>query len=137
MCPWRSDPFYIVTYYIKWVTTSWTYSNTPITSYTSLLVSGKHLIDWKPHTRQFIISFLRLRSIVAHSVSTRTGRRTTACAGSAAKSWGPVNPSTCTPPSPTPARKSSRVCCSTLPLRFVKHFPGCYYFFSLSKAIEW
>ena len=26
VCPGRSDPFYIVTYYIKWVTTSWTYS---------------------------------------------------------------------------------------------------------------
>ena len=26
ICPVSSDPFYIVTYYIKWVTTSWTYS---------------------------------------------------------------------------------------------------------------
>ena len=26
MCPISTDPFYIVTYYIKWVTTSWTYS---------------------------------------------------------------------------------------------------------------
>ena len=26
MCPRSSDPFYIVTYYIKWFTTSWTYS---------------------------------------------------------------------------------------------------------------
>ena len=26
ICPWSSDPFYIVTYCIKWVTTSWTYS---------------------------------------------------------------------------------------------------------------
>ena len=25
VCPRSSDPFYIVTYYIKWVTTSWTY----------------------------------------------------------------------------------------------------------------
>ena len=25
MCPGSSDPFYIVTYYIKWVTISWTY----------------------------------------------------------------------------------------------------------------
>ena len=25
MCPRSSDPFYLVTYYIKWVTTSWTY----------------------------------------------------------------------------------------------------------------
>ena len=27
VCPGCSDPFYIVTYYIKWVTTSWTYSS--------------------------------------------------------------------------------------------------------------
>ena len=26
MCPKRSDPFYVVSYYIKWVTTSWTHS---------------------------------------------------------------------------------------------------------------
>ena len=26
VCPRSSDPFYIVGYYIKWVTTSWTYS---------------------------------------------------------------------------------------------------------------
>ena len=27
MCPGSSDPFYVVTYYyVKWVTTSWTYS---------------------------------------------------------------------------------------------------------------
>ena len=26
ICPGSSDPFYIVTYYIKWVTTSWTHS---------------------------------------------------------------------------------------------------------------
>ena len=26
VCPGRSDPFCIVTYYIEWVTTSWTYS---------------------------------------------------------------------------------------------------------------
>ena len=27
MCPGSSDPFYIVSYYIKRVTTSWTHSN--------------------------------------------------------------------------------------------------------------
>ena len=27
VCPRSSDPFYIVAYYIKWVTTSCTYSN--------------------------------------------------------------------------------------------------------------
>ena len=26
VCPRSSDPFYIVRYYLKWVTTSWTYS---------------------------------------------------------------------------------------------------------------
>ena len=26
-CPLSSDPFYIVSYYTKWVSTSWTYSN--------------------------------------------------------------------------------------------------------------
>ena len=26
VCPGRSDPFFIVSYYIKWVTTSWTHS---------------------------------------------------------------------------------------------------------------
>ena len=25
VCPRSSDPFYIESYYIKWVTTSWTY----------------------------------------------------------------------------------------------------------------
>ena len=29
ICPGSSDPFYILTYYIKWVTTSWTYSLYP------------------------------------------------------------------------------------------------------------
>ena len=26
VCPKSSDPFYMISYYIKWVTTSWTYS---------------------------------------------------------------------------------------------------------------
>ena len=26
VCPVSSDPFYVVTYYIKWVTTYWTHS---------------------------------------------------------------------------------------------------------------
>ena len=29
VCPRSSDPFYTVTYYMKWVTTSWTYSIIP------------------------------------------------------------------------------------------------------------
>ena len=28
VCPRSSDPFYKVAYYIKWVTTSWTYNKT-------------------------------------------------------------------------------------------------------------
>ena len=28
VCPRSSDPFYIISYYIKWVTTSWTNSKT-------------------------------------------------------------------------------------------------------------
>ena len=34
ICPRGSDPFYIVTYYIEWVKTSWTYSTN--NSYASL-----------------------------------------------------------------------------------------------------
>jgi len=30
MCPRSSDPFYILSYYIKWVTTSWTHSTLSI-----------------------------------------------------------------------------------------------------------
>ena len=26
VCPRSKDPFYVVTYYIKWITTSWTHS---------------------------------------------------------------------------------------------------------------
>ena len=33
VCPISSDPFYIVTYYIEWVTTSWTYCITKLQSY--------------------------------------------------------------------------------------------------------
>ena len=29
VCPGSSDPFCVVSYYIKWVTTSWTYSTYP------------------------------------------------------------------------------------------------------------
>ena len=30
VCPGSSDPFYVVSYNIKWVTTSWTHSTTDI-----------------------------------------------------------------------------------------------------------
>ena len=32
VCPESSDPFYIVSYYIKWVTTSWTHSTSGCSS---------------------------------------------------------------------------------------------------------
>ena len=34
VCPRSSDPFYIVTYYIKWVTTSWTHSRSQYSDHT-------------------------------------------------------------------------------------------------------
>ena len=37
MCLRSNDPFYIVSYYIKWVTTSWTYS---MNEYPAAAVSG-------------------------------------------------------------------------------------------------
>ena len=42
VCPGSSDTFYVVTYYIKWVTTSWTYSmcTIQIMKITILLAAG-------------------------------------------------------------------------------------------------
>ena len=40
VCPRSSDPFYVVTYYIKWVTTSWTHSNIA-RIWTSSLLNGR------------------------------------------------------------------------------------------------
>ena len=40
VCPRSSDPFYIVSYYIKWVTTSWTYSISLVDFY-----PRKHMIE--------------------------------------------------------------------------------------------
>ena len=40
VCPGSSDPFYIVTYYIKWVTTSWTHG---------MLVVKKGKLKWNGH----------------------------------------------------------------------------------------
>ena len=37
VCPISSDPFYIVSYYMKWVTTSWTYSHSERKSNSSVL----------------------------------------------------------------------------------------------------
>ena len=41
VCPRSSDPFYIVTYYIKWVTTSWTYRFISIIPYLRKTVIGR------------------------------------------------------------------------------------------------
>ena len=40
VCPGSSDPFYTVSYYIKWATTSWTHSSTIL--YSSLLYKICH-----------------------------------------------------------------------------------------------
>ena len=50
MCPRISDPFYIVTYYIKWVTTSWTHS---MYSFSCRV----HVIDAEPFMRNHIIEY--------------------------------------------------------------------------------
>ena len=39
MCPRSSDPFYIVSYYIKWVTTTWTHSMLNMFTFDELSVS--------------------------------------------------------------------------------------------------
>ena len=36
ICPRSSYPFYIVSYYIKWVTTSWTHSTGSATNFTDI-----------------------------------------------------------------------------------------------------
>ena len=38
VCPRSCDPFYIVSYYIKWVTASWIYSNDIIDNYLNQLI---------------------------------------------------------------------------------------------------
>ena len=45
VCPRSSDPFYVVTYYIKWVTTSWTdgqYTYIPVSTQDHRLVVSVH-----------------------------------------------------------------------------------------------
>ena len=43
ICPRSSDPFYIASYYIKWVTTSWTHS---IYFIFLLEATKKNNLDW-------------------------------------------------------------------------------------------
>ena len=48
ICPRSSDPFYIVSYYIKWVTTSWTHSmnvKTRVAGKNNLRILIKHRFD--------------------------------------------------------------------------------------------
>ena len=45
VCPVSSDPFYVVTYYIKWVTTYWTYSKFA-DSFPKLALNHGPLIIW-------------------------------------------------------------------------------------------
>ena len=42
VCPRSSDSFYVVTYYIKWVTTSWTYSSNKYIDVVSLISNKRH-----------------------------------------------------------------------------------------------
>ena len=46
MCPRSSEPFYIVSYYIKWVTTSWTHSRcSNVPSYAGFCISERQADD--------------------------------------------------------------------------------------------
>ena len=45
VCPGSIDPFYIVTYYIKWVTTSWTYCKyDDVVYYVTVIANGHGLL---------------------------------------------------------------------------------------------
>ena len=50
ICPKSSDPFYIVTYYIKWVTTSWTHSmyrfSSSIVLYAGIYILQNTMVLW-------------------------------------------------------------------------------------------
>ena len=50
VCPRSSDPFYVVTYYIKWVTTSWTHSI--IYYLTAIAYIGTRFLDFNEDRRQ-------------------------------------------------------------------------------------
>ena len=46
ICLRSSDPFNIVTYHIKWVTTSWTYSTSGVVRITFILYPNQISINW-------------------------------------------------------------------------------------------
>ena len=53
VCPRSSDPLYIVSYYIKWVTTSWTHS---INFFRTIIVPNfafsRDILTWSRHFDQ-------------------------------------------------------------------------------------
>ena len=55
VCPRSSDPFYVVTYYIKWVTTSWTHSICVVICICLRLTSSKLQCRWRRITEIFCI----------------------------------------------------------------------------------
>ena len=57
VCPRINDPFYIVTYYIKWVTTSWTHS---INHVVSLIYNVKGFQGFYCHFLILYILFFHL-----------------------------------------------------------------------------
>ena len=59
VCPGSSDPFYMVTYYIKWVTTYWTHSTSLYFMYSFHLIIYTELRQ-PPPFRTFSILFLLL-----------------------------------------------------------------------------
>ena len=53
MCPGTSDLFYVVTYYIKWVTNSWTYCIVLTPAATGWRTALKFLCPTTTHARKF------------------------------------------------------------------------------------
>ena len=68
VCPGSSDPFYIVSYYIKWVTTSWTHS----------IYRSQVLLPPSPEKCYVIFSFFH----VSFSLSNWIPFQNTVCPGS-------------------------------------------------------
>ena len=55
VCPRSCDPFYIITYYIKWVTTSWTHSTYSKEASIHLLMARTNVLcDFKGYFFSFI-----------------------------------------------------------------------------------
>ena len=54
VCPRSSDPSYTVIYYIKWVTTSWTYSIIYSSNLTKNYQGGLHMCKIKSSQKTYI-----------------------------------------------------------------------------------